>query len=231
MHTEKKIIKKQPNELFMFDTFFKKLTGVELEDIPEKYKDYVLETQKKVKDNTELVIFYKCENIETMDEDSVTLESGVKYTGELLPRILKNSKQVVTCLIALKGYEELRSDKDDVTTQYFLDAWGSAYVESAQAWLGNYIECLLESEGKMRTHLWSPGQHKFDLSNQRAIFDLLQPEAEGCGLTDSYMMTPIKSGSGFWGVTDIGTKEMLLPCDFCKCAEKCPTVKIGCAET
>ena len=38
MHTERKVIRKKPNELFMFDTFFKKRTGIELEDLPEEQK-------------------------------------------------------------------------------------------------------------------------------------------------------------------------------------------------
>lgn len=231
MYTEKRVIRKHPKELFMFDTFFKKLTGIELEDIPEEYLYYVLKTQDKIKKNTEIVIIYKCENISEITEDAVILGNGSKYTGELLPIIFKDSTQIVTCLITLKGYEAIKAELTNVTEQYFLDAWGSTYVESAQAWLANYLQCELEIDGKGRTHLWSPGQHKFELSNQKTVFEILQPEDEGCTLNESYMMTPVKTGSGIWGVVNLGTKDMLIPCDFCELASKCPSAKIGCAET
>ena len=231
MYTERKIIRKHPKELFMFDTFFKKLTGIELEDIPEEQLYYVLKTQDKIKKNTEIVIIFKCENISEITEDAVILENGSKYTGEMLPRILKDSTQVVTCLITLKGYEAIKAEITDVTEQYFLDAWGSTYVESAQAWLANYLQCELESVGKKRTYMWSPGQHKFDLSNQKVVFDILQPEEEGCTLNESYMMSPVKTGSGIWGVLDMDVEDLLLPCDYCELAEKCPSAKTGCAET
>ena len=164
-------------------------------------------------------------------DPTYTLENGSKYTGEMLPRILKDSTQVVTCLITLKGYEAIKAEITDVTEQYFLDAWGSTYVESAQAWLANYLQCELESVGKKRTYMWSPGQHKFDLSNQKVVFDILQPEEEGCTLNESYMMSPVKTGSGIWGVLDVDAKDLLLPCDYCELAEKCPSAKTGCAET
>lgn len=231
MYTEKRVIKKHPKELFMFDTFFKKLTGIELEDIPEEQLYYVLKTQDKIKKNTEIVIIYKCENIRELTEDGVILENGLKYIGEILPEVLKDATQVVTCLITLKGYEAVRAEITDVTEQYFLDAWGSTYVESAQAWLANYLQCELESVGKKRTYLWSPGQHKFDLSNQKVVFDILKPEAEGCALNESYMMSPVKTGSGIWGILEMDAKDLILPCDYCELAEKCPSVKTGCAET
>lgn len=231
MYTERKVIKKHPRELFMFDTFFKKLTGIELEDIPEVHKEYVLGAQKKIIDKAEIVIIYKCDDIAEMTEDSVVLKNGAKYTGVLLPRILKDAKQVVTCVITLQGFDKIKTENNDVMEEYFLDAWGSTYVESAQAWLANYIQCELESEGMQRTHLWSPGQHKFDLINQRTVFEILHPEEEGCTLTDRCMMVPVKSGSGIWGVVGKDVKDMLIPCDFCEFSSKCPSAKIGCAET
>lgn len=231
MHTERKVIRKKPNELFMFDSFFKKLTGIELEDLPEIHKEHVLEAQKKIKEKTEIVIIYKCENIKELTDDAVILENGAKYTGEMAPRILKDAKQVVTCLVALQGFEAIKEENDDSEMDRFLDAWGNTYVESAQAWLGNYLQCLLESEGMMRTHLWSPGQQKFELCNQRTVFELLQPEEEGCSMDENYMMTPVKSGSGIWGVVDKDTKDLLLPCEFCELESKCPLSKMGCAET
>lgn len=231
MYTERKVIRKHPKELFMFDTFFKKLTGIELEDIPEEHLYYVLKAQDIIKKNTEIVIVYKCENISEITEDAVILENGSRYTGEMIPRILKDAAQVVTCLITLKGYEAVKEKVTDVTELYFLDAWGSTYVESAQAWLANYLQCELESVGKKRTHLWSPGQHKFDLSNQKTVFEILQPEEEGCTLNESFMMSPVKTGSGIWGVLDMFADNLLLPCDYCELAEKCPSAKTGCAET
>lgn len=231
MHTERKVIRKKPNELFMFDTFFKKRTGIELEDLPEEHKAHVLEAQKMIKDKAEIVIIYKCENVDMLTEDAVILESGAKYTGEMAAQIFKDAKQIVTCLVVLQGFEAIKAENDNSEVARFLDAWGSTYVESAQAWLGNYLHCELESAGKKRTHLWSPGQQKLDLCNQQTVFEILHPEEEGYSLTEDYVVTLEKAKSGIWGVLDKDATEQLLPCDFCELESKCPLVNMGCAET
>lgn len=230
MNTDRIVIKKKLNEFPNAGTFFQKISGIDVNHIPEQYGDDVTDAQNMLKEHAEIVIIYKVCEIEAIEENEVILEDGKKLSGQMPPMILKDSKQLVSCVISLQGFTEASEQSDDIMIEYFMDSWGSAYVECAQAWLGKHVKEELAKEGLKRTHLWSPGQHRFELTNQRTLFDILRPEEEGCTLTESYMMVPVKSGSGIWGVIDESIENVLLPCDFCALGATCPSSKRGCAE-
>lgn len=228
MNTDKVILRKKLDELVDVASCFKKLSGIDVNNVPEKYGDDVTDAQKIILESAEIVMIYKVSDIESVGDTEVILAEGVKFTGEMPPKILADSKQVISCLITLHRYEEAVAKSDNMMIQYFLDAWGSSYVECAQAWLGRYLKDELAKEGFSKTHMWSPGQHHFELQNQRTIFDLLKPEEVGCTLTKNYMMIPVKSGSGIWGIVDKDVNSVLLPCDFCSFGMICPVSKRGC---
>ena len=231
MKTEKITLKLELQLLeSMVNQHFKNLSGIDAEAVPEKYGDTVVRAKETIRDNLNIVILYKCDNIKSMSDDEVVLENGLKYSGKMPVKILKDAAQVVTCVITLQGFQELAQKEEDFLVQYFMDTWGSAYVESAQAYLGKKVLEDLKTEGKSRTHLWSPGQYGFELKNQKTIFELLNPEEVGCTLTKKFMMVPVKSGSGIWGVIEPDVKDLLLPCDFCQFGSKCPASKRGCAQ-
>lgn len=212
------------------DQNFKKLSGIDVDAVPEKYGDTVIQAKNAIRNNLNMYIIYKCDNIKEISSEEVVLENDMRYKGKMPARILKDSDQVISSVITLIGYQELVDDEEDFLVQYFMDTWGSAYVESAQAYLGKKLLEDLKKEGKSRTHLWSPGQYGFELQNQKIIFGLLHPEEVGCTLTKSLMMTPVKSGSGIMGVRNPEVKELLIPCDFCPRGADCPTSKRGCAQ-
>ena len=230
MDRDRIILRKKLDELVDVAPFFKKLSGIDVDNVPEKYGNDVLDAQKMLLDGAEIAMIYKVSDIVSVGESEVCLADGVKLSGKMPPKILADSNQLVSCVITLCGFTEVAEKNDDMMIEYFLDAWGSAYVECAQAWLGKYLKEELAKEGFSRTHLWSPGQHRFELHNQRALFDLLKPEEVGCTLTKNYMMVPVKSGSGIWGIVDKDVKSVLLPCDFCSYGATCPASKRGCAE-
>ena len=210
--------------------FFQRLSGIDATGIPEKYGDTVIRAKNAIKDNLKLFIVYKCDNILALENEEVVLEDGIIYKGKMPAKILKDAKQVVSHVVTLKGFKELAEEEEDFLVQYFMDTWGSAYVESTQAWFGKTLLQELKKENKSRTHVWSPGQYGFELQNQRTIFDLLHPEEVGCTLTKSLMMVPVKSASGIIGIIDPDVKDLLLPCDFCPLGAKCPASKRGCAQ-
>jgi len=210
--------------------YFKNLSGIDVTAVPEKYGDTVIQAKSVVQDNLNIYIIYKCEDIKEIAADEVVLENGLVFSGKMPATILKDATQVVTCVITLAGFQALIEKEPDFLVQYFMDTWGSAYVESAQAYLGKKVLDELREEGKSRTHLWSPGQYGFELKNQKTIFELLNPEEVGCTLTKKMMMVPVKSGSGIMGVISPDVKDLLLPCDFCSLGAKCPSSKRGCAQ-
>lgn len=230
MKTERIVLQKNPDFFKDVNDYFQKLSGIDLTNIPEKYGSSVEDAQKKIVENLKIGIVYQYDNIESVEKDEVVLACGERYTGDMPCRILKDSRQVVSFVISLYGYNEMVDKTEDIMEQYFLDTLGSAYVEAAQGWLGRHILEQLRGEGLSRTHLWSPGQHQFALSNQKTLFCILRPEDIGCSLTENLMMNPVKSASGIMGVISKDIKNLLLPCDFCPHGSTCPASKRGCAE-
>ena len=230
MNTERVVLKKRLDELVNVGLFFQKISGIDVNEIPEQYVDDVTDAQEILKKYAEIAIVYKVCDIKSRGENEVILEGDLNLSGQMPPKILKDSTQLVTCLITLQGFTEAAQQSEDIMIEYFLDSWGSAYVECAQAWLGKHIKEELKKAGFKRTHLWSPGQHRFDLINQRTLFDILKPEDVGCTLNESCLMIPVKSGSGIWGIIDKDVENVLLPCDFCSFGATCPASKRGCAE-
>ena len=214
----------------MVNQYFKNLSGIDVTAVPEKYGDNVIRAKSAVQDHLNIFILYRCDDIKKIESGEVVLENDMIFKGEMPAKILKDASQVITCVITLKGFQELVEKESDFLVQYFMDTWGSAYVESAQAYLGKKILDELKEENKSRTHLWSPGQYGFELQNQRTIFNLLNPEEAGCTLTKKCMMVPVKSASGIMGVISPEVKDLLVPCDFCSLGAKCPTSKRGCAQ-
>lgn len=230
MKNEKVVLSKTLDTFTDVNPYFEKLSGIDMEHIPEKYGDGVEKTKELVQDNLNIILLYRCDEIEDIQDNRVILKDGNTYTGEMPPKILKDSEQVITFVVTLHGFTELAEKVDDLMENYFLDTWGSAYVEAAQGWLGKMVLTKLREEGLSRTHLWSPGQHKFSLQNQNTVFRILKPEEYGCILTKNLMMQPIKSTSGIMGIVSPDVKDLLLPCDFCTLGKHCPASKRGCAE-
>ena len=181
MKTEKVVLELDLKSLdSMVNHYFEKLSGIDATAVPEKYGDSVIRAKNKVRDNLSIFILYKCENIKEKSQEEVVLENGLIYSGKMPAKILKDADQVVTCVITLKGFQELVKKEADFLMQYFMDTWGSAYVEAAQEYYGKKIKDELKQENMARTHLWSPGQYGFELQNQKTIFQILNPEEAGC---------------------------------------------------
>jgi len=215
------------NELTDVNDFYERLSGVNPDNADPKYGTAVEDARKLISEQCEIAIVYNRFRISNRDDNSITLESGEKFTGKMPVLALKDADELYAFVVVLSGYSSLNCD--DVMIEYFADTWGSAYVECAQALLANKILEKLKEEGMKRTHLWSPGQHSFELKNQQTLFDLLKPEDIGCTLTKRLMMVPVKACSSIIGIIPADTTELLKPCDYCQFGKTCPSSKKGCA--
>jgi hypothetical protein len=103
---------------------------------------------------------------------------------------------------------------------YVLDALGSIAVESVGDKLEAAILADLAPLGWKITNRYSPGYCTWPTADQQQLFALLPERPAGIHLTDSSLMTPIKSISGVIG---LGAKVEHRPytCDLCG-MESCP---------
>ena len=226
MNANRVVIEIPMNELRQQGEYFKRHTGIDLADIPEKYGDSVLQAQKSI-ESLKIRAVYQCADIAEQSDRAVTLSTGEVLAGKIPPMLLKDSAQVVCLVVSLTGYEALLVQTEDIMENCFLDSWGSTYIEVAAEWVLDRVRRDLAAENLHTTHMWCPGQHEFDLTNQRALFQLLQPEEIGCTLAKSCKMIPVKSISGIVGVIGENTVSTILPCDFCTLQPTCPASKSG----
>jgi hypothetical protein len=103
-----------------------------------------------------------------------------------------------------------------------LDSVGSVAVESVADHV-NHILCLRAKERKLRVGpRLSPGYGRWDLRDQRTIFDLLSGESIGVHLNEKCMMIPRKSISFCLGLGEnMYVGERSNPCRYCT-LEHCP---------
>jgi ethanolamine utilization microcompartment shell protein EutS len=106
----------------------------------------------------------------------------------------------------------------DLLKGYVYDVIGSEIVEAAADMMQNELDSSISSGGNRTTNRFSPGYCGWDVAEQHKLFQLMPDNFCGIRLTESALMDPVKSISGFIGV---GKNVMRLPytCSFCDMKE------------
>lgn len=88
----------------------------------------------------------------------------------------------------------------DLARGYMLDSTASFCTDQGAKAAERYFLNYLQQEGRAgestRVLLYSPGYCGWHISGQARLFDYLDPGEIGIKLTDTYLMTPLKSVSG-----------------------------------
>lgn len=88
----------------------------------------------------------------------------------------------------------------DLLRGYIYDIIGSEIVEAAADLMQKTLETEMASEGKRITNRFSPGYCGWNVAEQHKLFQLIPDNFCGIRLTDSALMDPVKSVSGFIGI-------------------------------
>jgi hypothetical protein len=97
---------------------------------------------------------------------------------------------------------------------YLVDIAASTVVEEAADLLHTHITFVMHELGLNATNRYSPGYCNWSVAEQNKLFSFFPDEFCGVTLSDSNLMTPIKSISGIIGLgKDVEYKEYL--CDHC----------------
>ncbi|WP_294546981.1 vitamin B12 dependent-methionine synthase activation domain-containing protein [uncultured Bacteroides sp.] len=99
----------------------------------------------------------------------------------------------------------------DIMKEYVADSIGSVIAEACVT----LIDKELEANSELRHSLpYSPGYCGWNICEQQKLFSLFPPQPCGITLSDSFLMSPVKSVSGFFGLG----KELLpqpYRCEIC----------------
>ncbi len=95
------------------------------------------------------------------------------------------------------------SQHGEVFDAYVLNGIGSGAAEMVANDLNLFMNDVVKSKDEqLQFKRFSPGYSDWNISDQKIIFNLLEPEKHiGVHLTDSYVMIPEKSTSGIIGLT------------------------------
>lgn len=150
---------------------------------------------------------------------SLTINDQVFNIQKIIYEQLKDADAIAIFLctagegIVKRSREEMNAG--DMLRGYIFDILGSNIVESAAELLQNELEKEASAAGRRITDSFSPGYCKWDVSEQHKLFRLMQDNYCGIRLTESALMNPEKSVSGFIGIGE-RVKKHGYTCGFCE---------------
>lgn len=131
--------------------------------------------------------------------------------GAYLPGMTHICLFVVTAGEEFDDYLNGLKSQGDIVKEYVADAVGSAIAEACVTFIGKELDTLYAFR---HTLPCSPGYCGWHIREQEKLFSLFPPNICGVTLSESFLMSPIKSVSGFFGLG-----EVLLPqpyhCEIC----------------
>lgn len=205
--------------------YFRAYTHVDIEDIPDIYEDYVIPTRDWLREEARLIYQYGVRDVIEKDRETIRLSGGNAFEGKMIAKAYEDAGQVILYVISVINLDDILKKHSDMMETFFLEYWAVSILNTAREMLYQNMEQFLAGTEEKLTSVWSPGQSRFELRNQKALFAELQPEELGVVLDKHMRMLPLKSVSGTIGVIPVTTEETLIACDFCEHAKTCPGYK------
>lgn len=151
--------------------------------------------------------------------------NGISFQGGIFNYYNRATVKGVVIYLLTIGNLQKREDMK-LLEQYYIDAWGSAYVEAAHDLLKtdliNWFDGGRQSkESCFVSEPFGPGYFSIDVTDTKKIFQLLDHKTLNLTISEGGMMNPEKSCSGFYV---IASEDILFPedhCDSCKASGNC----------
>jgi len=160
-----------------------------------------------------------------IDDGRVVLGS-MEFTGEMPIRVLEGADMAAVSVMTIgPGIDEEVSRRfavGDSLGGMLLDVMGTVALASAGIRLKDRLETdEIAPRGLSMTAPFGPGQCRWDLRDQKALFMLVDAGSIGVTLDDSCLMNPKKSVSSVVGIGDEQALLNLTSCDICD-RPRCP---------
>jgi hypothetical protein len=145
------------------------------------------------------------EDIEIDAKLKLLMLNGIPFSiHKIIFQQLKLSKNIAVfaCTIGDAVVEKSRSlmKNNEMLHGYIYDIYGSLAVENAMEQMHNNLRLEMSKMGLGVSNRYSPGYCGWAVAEQKKLFSLLPKSFCGISLSDSCLMQPIKSVSGFIGI-------------------------------
>ena len=151
-------------------------------------------------------------------DGSITVEEIPLHTGKMITTFLKGSEYAAlfTCTA---GYEVEKWSKKyqadgDFVMSYVVDATGSLLVEEAMDIVYNKLKDYAGNCNLSVTNRYSPGYCEWKVIDQQKLFSFFPDNFCNIKLSESSLMSPVKSVSGIVGIGKKVTPRGYI-CDTC----------------
>lgn len=162
--------------------------------------------------------FVWVEALEENSGDYISIEGWKFNTGRIIKKMLKGSESYAFLIAtAGPGPESLARElleKGDYLEGYITDLLASALVESITNQAQEHLRRMAADKGLLISNRYSPGYCSWDVSEQQKLFGLFPENFCGITLTDSSLMSPIKSVSAVLGIGP-AMKYQEYTCEIC----------------
>ena len=149
---------------------------------------------------------------------TIKVQSCEFNVGNIIFKELKQAEKMIvfTCTAGKQLCDHIKEEyKTDVLKGFLIESLANVVVETAMDKIQNKMRASYETQNLLISNRFSPGYCTWDVSEQHKLFKLLPEEFCGVSLSDSALMQPIKSISGFIGVGKNITYNHY-KCRFCK---------------
>lgn len=151
--------------------------------------------------------------------------------GNIVFNELKPSGKIIvfTCTAGKPLCDYIKEEyKTDVLKGFLIESLANVVVETAMNQIQDKIREEYRSQNLLISNRFSPGYCSWNVAEQHKLFKILPKNFCGVSLTESALMQPIKSISGFIGVGE-NIKYNHYKCKFCnqkQCIYKSKLLKI-----
>lgn len=149
---------------------------------------------------------------------TIKVQSIEFNVGNIIFKELKQAEKMIvfTCTAGKQLCDHIKEEyKTDVLKSFLIESLANVIVETAMDKIQDMMRASYEPQNLLVSNRFSPGYCSWDVSEQHKLFKLLPEEFCGVSLSDSALMQPIKSISGFIGVGKNITYNHY-KCKFCK---------------
>ena len=194
------------NELNIIVEDLTALLGFENDFIPEPFPEIIEQALKQAPQFCDIRGGYKIFNsveISTSNE-SVTIEDKIFLPSKIITTQLKKATSVAlyicTAGAGISNHSMEATNQGDPLLGYVFDVIGSITVEKAMDKIQKLLEAEVQKLGLNISDRYSPGYCDWSVAEQQKLFALFPNNFCGVSLSESSLMTPIKSVSGIIGI-------------------------------
>lgn len=208
------------DELGVVESDIAELLGFDHEVIPEPFPDLIAQGLLKAPDLCSIKGGYKIfESIQiNTDNDTIQINDLTFSPSKIVVTQFKNATFlalfVCTAGKRISEYSKQIASEGDSLLSYIFDVIGSLTVEKAMNKIQKTLELKMQENELYISDRFSPGYCEWSVAEQQLLFSLLPNNFCGITLSDSFLMSPIKSVSGMIAIGK-GLKQKGYQCHWC----------------